>query len=93
LLGEDAPGSNYGRILYLGDDPHRDLARVTEVRGFAEAAKRLGLTDLTRPPAAFPQTLAVLGFAEDVDGELYVLGNVTGTPSGTTGVMLRLTAR
>lgn len=93
LLGDDAPTSNYGRIFYLATDPHRDLAQVTEVRGFADAATRLGLTDPTRPEEAFPQTLAVLAFAQDADGELYVLGNVTGTPFGATGVVLRITAR
>jgi glucose/arabinose dehydrogenase len=30
------------------------------------------------------------GFGQDANGELYVLGNTTGTPSGTTGVVLRL---
>ena len=36
--------------------------------------------------------LSVLGFAEDADGELYLLGNETGVPFGETGVVLRLTA-
>ena len=35
---------------------------------------------------------AVLGFAQDVDGEIYVLTNETGTPSGTTGAIWKLTA-
>jgi glucose/arabinose dehydrogenase len=30
------------------------------------------------------------GFGQDADGELYVRGNTTGTPFGTTGVVLRL---
>jgi hypothetical protein len=29
--------------------------------------------------------------AEDTQGELYVMGNVNGTPFGTAGVVLRLT--
>ncbi|HEV2784182.1 MAG TPA: PQQ-dependent sugar dehydrogenase [Actinophytocola sp.] len=92
LSGTGAPGSNYGRILYLSHDRH-GMAQVTEARGFPEAAARLGLIDPNRPPAAFPQTLSVLGIAEDARGELYVTGNVTGVPFGTTGVMLRITAR
>lgn len=32
----------------------------------------------------------VLGFGEDAEGELYVLGNATGVPSGETGVVLKL---
>ena len=34
--------------------------------------------------------LAVNGFAEDADGEIYVLANATGTPFGDTGVVLRI---
>jgi hypothetical protein len=34
--------------------------------------------------------LVLLGFGEDAAGELYALGNQTGTPFGTTGVVLRL---
>lgn len=32
----------------------------------------------------------VLGFGEDVNGELYLLANQTGTPFGDTGVVLRI---
>lgn len=32
----------------------------------------------------------VLGFGQDGDGELYVLGNTTGTPFGTTGAVYKL---
>jgi glucose/arabinose dehydrogenase len=35
--------------------------------------------------------LAILGFANDGKGELYVLANATGTLNGTTGVVLKLT--
>ena len=34
--------------------------------------------------------LSLLGFGEDAQGELYVLANSTGTPFGTTGVVLRI---
>ena len=34
--------------------------------------------------------LAVLGFGQDKTGEVYVLANGTGTPSGTTGVVLKI---
>ena len=34
--------------------------------------------------------LALLGFGQDAQGELYVLANITGTPSGDTGVVLAL---
>ena len=35
--------------------------------------------------------LSLLGFGQDANGELYVLGNMTGVPFGETGVILRLT--
>ena len=34
--------------------------------------------------------LFVNGFGQDQDGELYVLGNTTGTPSGMSGVLLKI---
>jgi glucose/arabinose dehydrogenase len=33
------------------------------------------------------------GFGQDADGELYVLGNTTGTPFGETGIVLRIAPR
>ena len=34
--------------------------------------------------------LSLLGFGQDADGEVYVLANGTGTPFGSTGVVLKL---
>jgi glucose/arabinose dehydrogenase len=85
--------SNFGRILYLSDRDRHGLHQVIETRGFPEAARRLGLTDPNRPPAGFPQTLAVLGMAQDARGELYIMGNINGVPFGRDGVVLRLTDR
>jgi len=88
-LGPD----NYGRLLYIpspnltsGDG----LREIQEFQGFAAAAAALGLTDPSRPPASFAQTLSVLGMAQDAAGEVYVLGNRTGRPFGTGGVLLKL---
>jgi glucose/arabinose dehydrogenase len=36
--------------------------------------------------------MSVLGFGQDSAGELYVLANTTGTPSGDTGVVMRIEA-
>lgn len=44
----------------------------------------LDLTELDQPG------FWVLGFGQDGDGELYVLGNTTGIPFGTTGVVYKL---
>ncbi|MBI4561130.1 MAG: PQQ-dependent sugar dehydrogenase [Candidatus Rokubacteria bacterium] len=88
-LGPD----NFGRILYLQQKKMaggKELLDVREVHGFAEEAARLGLTDPTAPPAAFPQSLSVLGMGEDASGEAHVLGNRTGRPFGTGGVVLRI---
>jgi glucose/arabinose dehydrogenase len=91
IVTNPAGPSNYGRIFYLSDEERRGLHQVVEVRGFAESATQLGLTDTARPPAAFPQSLAVFGVSEDTRGELYVLGNRAGVTGGTGGVLLRIT--
>jgi glucose/arabinose dehydrogenase len=86
--------NNYGRLFYLPQKhlkvPAGKVLEIKEFRGFAEEAARLGLTDPARPPAAFPQTLAVQGWAQDEEGEVYVMGNRTGLPYGTGGVILKL---
>jgi glucose/arabinose dehydrogenase len=85
---------NYGRLFYLtttdvgaasGPQP------IQEFKGFAEAAAALGLTDTARTGKAFKQSLSVLGMGQDAAGEIYVLGNRTGRPFGTDGIVLRLT--
>ena len=84
---------NYGRLLYLQQKkaPESALMNVQELKGFADAIASLGLS--TGPAACsgrFPPTLAVLGMGEDSAGELYVMGNISGLPFGTGGVVLRL---
>jgi hypothetical protein len=37
-----------------------------------------------------PLNLAVLGFGQDSEGELYLLANGTGTVAGQTGVVMRI---
>jgi hypothetical protein len=34
--------------------------------------------------------LAVLGMGQDAEGEVYTMGNISGVPFGTGGVVLRL---
>jgi glucose/arabinose dehydrogenase len=89
---------NYGRLFYL-DDKHLGrpgLHMIKEFRGVAEEAARLGLTDPTRPPLAVPQTISLMGWAEDEDGNIYALGSRTGrafAPEGDRrqdGFILRL---
>ena len=86
---------NYGRLLYIQQrnlTNGRALKKIEEFRNFAREAARLGLTNPAQPPAFFPQTLSVLGLGQDARGEVYVLGNRTGRPFGTGGVMLKLVA-
>ena len=84
---------NFGRLLYLAQKhvSTGQLANVKEFNGFADAIANLGLD--VGPPACngeVPPTLAVLGMGQDSAGELYTMGNISGTPFGTSGVVLRL---
>jgi glucose/arabinose dehydrogenase len=83
---------NFGRLFYLNKkDPNSgELVKINEVKNFAEECAALGLTDPSAPEKAFDQSLSVLGFAQDSAGEMYILGNRTGRPFGTGGVMLKL---
>jgi glucose/arabinose dehydrogenase len=66
---------NYGRLFHVNGDPGgRGLRAIREFH----------LTPSNAP------NLAVLGFGEDTDGEVYVMGNVSGIPFGTGGVVLQL---
>lgn len=65
---------------------------------FTLAKKNLTCGDKTKTSRILEPTLAdrdrvgyaVLGFGEDADGEVYLLGNDTDGPVGDTGVVLRL---
>jgi glucose/arabinose dehydrogenase len=71
---------NYARLFYLEDKNLRGpgLRKIKEFRGVAEEAARLGLTDPARPPLAVPQTISLMGWAEDDHGNIYALGSRTG---------------
>lgn len=68
---------DYGRLFHIRPPGGRNraLARIREFH--IQGGNALGL--------------GVLGFGQDSAGELYVLGNVSGLPFGTQGVVLRLT--
>jgi glucose/arabinose dehydrogenase len=88
----DAGPSNFGRLFYLQQTSFTpgQLAVIKEVKNLAEEANELGLTDPALPPAGFPQTVAVSGFGQDDDGEIYLLGNKVGFPIGNEGFVLKL---
>lgn len=70
---------NDGRLFYLanGNVAGGSKDRKSEPREF-------GFTDPAAPG------LSLLGFGQDAQGELYVLGNSTGFPSGNTGVVFKI---
>jgi glucose/arabinose dehydrogenase len=84
---------NYGRLLYLAQkkaSPGK-LSLVKEFNGFSDAIADIGLSvGPAECEGAFPPTLAMLGMGQDAQGELYALGNISGVPFGTGGVVLRL---
>ena len=93
LFAFPAGPDNYGRLLYIQQrnlTDGRALKKIEEFRNFPEEAARLGLTNPAQPPVFFQQTLSVLGLGQDASGEVYFLGNRTGRPFGTGGVLLRL---
>ena len=66
---------NYGRLFHIGADSRgRQLQAIHEFH----------ITPSNAP------NLAVLGLGEDAEGEIYLLGNISGVPFGTGGVILRL---
>lgn len=73
--------SNDGRLFVL---KRKDVVHPTKVLKSAIGELRLVGQDALG--------LFLLGFGEDAAGEIYVLGNTTGVPSGTTGVVLRITS-
>lgn len=79
--GSEEPGASVGRLFTLSD------LTDAELRGSTTGAMHevQSLTDK-------PLDMHVLGFAQDANGELYVLGNQTGIPSGQTGQVRRLVA-
>lgn len=84
---------NFGRLLYLQQkQTSKDkLLNIQEFQGFSDAIAALGLSvGSAACDGLFPPTLAVLGMGQDAVGDVYVLGNLSGLPFGTDGVVLRL---
>ncbi|MCG8408319.1 MAG: PQQ-dependent sugar dehydrogenase [Phycisphaerales bacterium] len=87
-----------GGFVYRGTDIPEIVGRFV----FGEFAKtfnndgRLFYLDAANQILEFQITgqaglgLSLLGFAQDANGEIYVLANTTGTPFGETGVVLKI---
>ena len=72
-------GGNNGRLFYL------DKRNI--VRG--DNAKKSAISEL-RIYGQDGLEMSLLGFGTDAKGEIYVLANMTGMPSGETGVVMRI---
>jgi glucose/arabinose dehydrogenase len=83
---------NSGRLFSLAQKQPKDkLLNIKEFNGLGDAIAALGLAQGPEVcEGDFPRTLAVLGFGQDAQGEIYVTGNFNGLPFGTGGVVLRL---
>jgi glucose/arabinose dehydrogenase len=66
---------DYGRLFHLRRGSQRGV--LSEISEF----------HIARGNAV---SLAVLGFGQDAEGEIYIMGNVSGVPFGTGGVVMRL---
>ncbi|QBQ56456.1 CHRD domain-containing protein [Nitrosococcus wardiae] len=92
------PASGSGRLFYLERNPR--IFKFPSVFGdFSDSPSgsgRLFPLEKNRRIFEFPLAnqenlgLSLLGFGQDAFGELYVLANMTGTPFGDTGVVLKI---
>lgn len=72
-------GGNNGRLFYLDK---RNVVRGKNVRKSSISELNIYGQDGLE--------MSLLGFASDAKGEIYVLANMTGVPSGETGVVMRI---
>ncbi len=79
---------DYSRLFNLPSGPH-NYGRLFHFNANSGNRHLRSIREFFITPSNAPN-LAVLGFGEDASGEVYVTGNVTGTPFGSTGVVLRL---
>jgi glucose/arabinose dehydrogenase len=82
-----------GGYIYRGDDLEGLTGRYVfgdYSRAFAQPLGRMWVKS-GRTVRSLPDPgIAVFGFAQDHDGEMYVMGNTTGVLSGQTGVVMAL---
>ena len=77
----------FARVFKFPTGPH-DYGRLLHIQGSAGP----GLREIKefQIQGGNAIDLAILGFGEDAAGEVYVTGNVSGVPFGTSGVVVRL---
>jgi glucose/arabinose dehydrogenase len=75
-----------GRLFWLAQkEPGTNLAQIQELYARNPASPGQQEKEGTEGIG-----LALLGFGQDASGELYALGNISGTPFGTEGVVLKI---
>ncbi len=79
---------DYSRLFNLPSGPH-NYGRLFHFNANSNSRNLRAIREFFISPSNAPN-IAVLGFGEDTSGEVYVTGNISGTPFGTRGVVLRL---
>jgi glucose/arabinose dehydrogenase len=79
---------DFSRLFKFPGGPH-DYGRIFHINAEPRGGALQKIREFHITPSNAPN-LAVLGFGEDADGEVYVLGNVSGVPFGTGGVVIKL---
>jgi glucose/arabinose dehydrogenase len=79
---------DFSRLFNFPGGPH-NYGRLFHVNAESGGRGLRPISEFHITPSNAPN-LAVLGFGEDSQGELYVMGNVSGVPFGTGGVVLQL---
>jgi glucose/arabinose dehydrogenase len=79
---------DFSRLFNFPSGPH-NYGRLFHINAESRGRKLNAIREFHVTPSNAPN-LPILGFGEDVNGEIYVLGNVSGVPFGDGGVILRL---
>ena len=79
---------DYSRLFKFPSGPH-DHGRLFHINANSHGHHLRSIREFFITPSNAPN-MAVLGFGEDAGGEVYVTGNVSGTPFGSGGVVMRL---
>jgi glucose/arabinose dehydrogenase len=79
---------DFSRLFNFPGGPH-NYGRLFHVNAESGGRGLRAIREFHITPSNAPN-LAVLGFGEDAEGEVYVMGNISGVPFGTGGVVLQL---
>ena len=79
---------DFSRLFNFPGGPH-NYGRLFHINAESRGGQLQKIREFHITPSNAPN-LAVLGFGEDANGEVYVLGNVSGVPFGAGGVVIKL---